>query len=54
MTDNNSNQEREVQDMGDGDKDAMYEPLLDDINELTLMDDDDFEIEMGSKTGCKA
>ena len=41
----NGNKEREVQDVGD--ENIMYEPLLDDIDADTFMDEDDFEIEMG-------
>ena len=49
-----SNKEREVQDVGD--EDIKYEPLLDDFNEETLMNEDDFEIDTGSRDGlhCKA
>ena len=32
-----------------GDEDTMYEPLLYDINSETLMNEDDFEIDMGSR-----
>ena len=41
-TDDSSNKEREVQDMGD--EDIMYEPLLDDMRKLN---EDDFEIDTG-------
>ena len=47
MTDNNSDREREVQYTGD--KDEMYEPLLDDIDVETLMAEGDFEVETGSR-----
>ena len=40
-TDDSSNQEREVQDVGE--ENIMYEPLLDDIDVETLMNEDDFE-----------
>ena len=45
--DDSSNKEREVQDVGD--KDKMYELLLDDIDAETLMNEDDFEIDTGSR-----
>ena len=48
MTNNNSDREREVQDVGDKDEDVMHEPLLDDIGVETLMNEDDFEFETGS------
>ena len=35
------------------DKDIMYEPLLDDKNVETLMDEDDFEFYMGSSNGLQ-
>ena len=45
-TDKSSNKKREVQDVGD--EDIMYEPLLDNIDAETLMNGDDFKIDMGS------
>ena len=39
MTDDNSNKEKEVQDVGD--EDIMYEPLLRYMNVETLMDEDE-------------
>ena len=36
-----------------GDEDIMYKPLLDDINADTLMNEDDFEIDMGSRNGLQ-
>ena len=45
-TDDSSNKERKVQD--EGGKDILYEPLLDDINVETLMNEGTFEIDMGS------
>ena len=35
--------------VGNGDKDIMYEPLLDDSDIKMLMDEDNFEIETGSQ-----
>ena len=35
--------------MGEGDEDIMYELLLDDIDVETLMHEDDFGIETGSR-----
>ena len=49
MTVYSCNKEREVQDMGD--ENIMYEPLLDNINTETLINEDDFEIDMGSRDG---
>ena len=46
-TDNNSNKEREVQDVGD--EDIMYEPLLDDIDVETLMNEDNLKIDTESR-----
>ena len=53
ITNNNSDKEREVQDEGDGDEDVMYEPLLHDIDAATLMYEDDFEVETGSREGLR-
>ena len=50
-TDNSSNKEREVQDVGE--EDIMYEPLSDDIDAETLMNEDDFEIDTGSRDGLQ-
>ena len=47
--DDNSNEERVVQDVGG--EDIMYEPLLDVVDVETLMDGDYFEIDMGSRDG---
>ena len=44
--DDNSDRESEVQDIGD--EHVMYEPLLDDIDMETLMQEADFEVETGS------
>ena len=43
-----------VQDVGNGDKHIMYEPLLDDLDVVMLKDEDDFEIERGHEPGCEA
>ena len=48
-TDDSSNKERQVQDMGD--KDVIYKPLLDNIDTETLMNVDDCEIDTGSRDG---
>ena len=37
-----------------GDKDIMYEPLLDDIDVETLMTEDDLKIDMGAQDGLQA
>ena len=44
--DDNSNKEKEGQDVGD--ENIMYKSLLDDINVEALMNEDDFEIDTGS------
>ena len=48
-TDNSSNKENEVQDVGD--EDIMHELLLDDIDVVMLMNEDNFEIDTGSRDG---
>ena len=48
-TDDSSNKEREVQDVGD--KDIMHELLLDDIDMVMLMNEGDIEIDTGSWDG---
>ena len=50
-TNNRSNKERKVQDVGD--EDIMYEPLLDDIAAETLMNEADFQIYTGSWDGLQ-
>ena len=40
-------------DVGDEDTCIMYESLLDNIDVETLMDEDDFEIDMGSQDGLQ-
>ena len=54
MTNDNSHKQWEVQDMGEQDvrnrdKHIMHEPLLDDLDIKMLMDEDNFEIETGSR-----
>ena len=51
-TDDSSKKEREVQDMGN--EDIMYEPLLDDIDGETLVNEDNFKLTQDHATGCKA
>ena len=53
MTDDHSNKEREVQDTGL--EDIMYKQLLGDIHVdvETFMDEDDFEIDTGSRDGLQ-
>ena len=50
-TNNTSNKEREVQDVGD--EDILYKPLLNDIDVETLMNEDYFEIDTGSQDGLQ-
>ena len=50
-TDDSSNMEREVQDVGD--EDIMYEPLLDDIDAEALMNTI-LKLTHDHETGCKA
>ena len=50
-TDDSSNKEREVQDMGD--EDIPYKLLLDNIDVEMLMNEDDFEIGTRSRDGLK-
>ena len=46
-TDSSSNKEREIQDVGD--EDIMYKSLLDNTAVETLVNEDDFEIDTGSR-----
>ena len=43
--------EHDLQDAGE--EDIMFKPLLDDINVEMLMDEDDFEIDRGSRDGLQ-
>ena len=36
-----------------GGEDIMYEPLLDNTDVETIMNEDDFEIDMGSRNGLQ-
>ena len=50
-TDDSSNKEREVQDVGD--EDIMYQSLLDDIDAEMLMNEGYFEIDTESQDGLQ-
>ena len=49
--DDSCNKEREVQNVGN--KDIVYEPLLDNMDAETLMNEGNFEIDMGSSEGLQ-